>query len=225
MSFFKKIFGKKEAEKSTKESFVSPEKSFVEIKALVYPYFKQLTTSTGSTEPFPSDLPQVDKMTTYEMPGVSLVILNVCEDLNCLYAINSEYGLEIIQESHLVKWGISKERLHEIALENFRSLIATNMTARGDTNGIMFTIDGNLEAGLVLIDEIWEQLEEQIGEPVVISVPSRDVIVATGKSNRPMIEAFTQNSKDILMTGDHPLSKYWFIRQGGKWNVFEKIIS
>ena len=225
MSFFKKLFGKKEdvLNISTPDSSVVIEKSLQDVKNLIYPYFKQLTSSTSSTEPLPSDLSQIDKKATYEIPDLRIVILNICEDLNCLYAVDNEYGYEIIQEDHLERWAINKEELHEIALENFRALIATNMTARGDTNGIMFTINGNLEAGLVLIDEIWEQLEEQIGEHVVISVPSRDVIVATGKSNRAMINSFTENSKNILINGTHPLSKNWFIRENQQWKLFEKI--
>jgi len=225
MDFLKKIFGKKLKQRSAEEDPANPERTFVEIKPFIYPYFKQLTALTIPAGVVPNDMAQVDEATTYELPGVSLVIFNVCEDLNCLYAIDNEYGLEIIQDAHLGKWEINKAELHDIALENFRSLIATKMTARGDTNGIMFTIDGNLEAGLVLIDEIWEQLEEQVGESIVVSVPSRDVIVATGKSNRPMIDAFTENSKQILTTGDHPLSRNWFIREKGKWKVFEKILS
>jgi uncharacterized protein YtpQ (UPF0354 family) len=100
--------------------------------------------------------------------------------------------------------------LHEIALGNFRDLVAASLQVHGDTNGVMFVLNGNLEAGLVLPDEIWEQLERQIGESVVVSVPPRDVNVATGKSNGTMIDSFNEKAKYILMNGDHPLSSNWF---------------
>jgi hypothetical protein len=51
------------------------------------------------------------------------------------------------------------------------------------------------------------------------------VIMATGKSNRIMIDRFKENSKQILLTGDHPLSKNMFIRESGHWRSFEKILS
>ncbi|RYE20237.1 MAG: DUF1444 family protein [Sphingobacteriales bacterium] len=225
MNFFKKIFSKT---KKNDTVFTKPEninKPFEEIKSFIYPYFKQLLSFPGDTERIiPPDLGEIDENTSYEIPEMNIVFLNICEDLNCLYVIDDQSGFVIIQMSQLDEWGINQAELHQIALENFRSLITTKLTARGDTNGIMFTIDGNLEASLVLIDEIWEQLEDQIGEPVVISVPSRDVIVATGKSNREMILNFTENSKNILETGSYPLSENWFIREGGKWQLFERII-
>jgi hypothetical protein len=191
MSFLKKIFGKKEKDKKlpTPDQTTEIEKSFEEIKYLIYPYFKQLIPSTSSAKPLPNDLSGIDKDTTYEVPDLDIIILNICEDLNCLYAVDNGNSYQIIQNSHLKEWKIDKEKLHEIAVTNFRTLIVTKLNARGDSNGIMFTINGNLEAGLVLIDEIWDQLEQQIGEPVVISVPSRDVLVATGKSNTIMINS------------------------------------
>lgn len=35
------------------------------------------------------------------------------------------------------------------------------LKVHGNTNALLFTLNGNLEAGLVLIDEIWSQLEDQ----------------------------------------------------------------
>jgi len=221
MNFFKKIFPKG----NTKENKDSEVKSFEEISGKIFPYFKQFSPSTEPTHPLPDDFSKIDKTKTYDAAGVSIVFSNICEDLNCLYAIDTGNSFEIIQHRHLKDWNISKEKLHLIAIENFRSLIVQKMTAKGDTNAIMFIVDGNLEAGLVLIDEIWLQLEDQIGEQVVITVPSRDVIMATGKSNRIMIDRFKENSKQILLTGDHPLSKNMFIRESGHWRSFEKILS
>jgi len=195
MNFFKKIFPKG----NTKENKDSEVKSFEEISGKIFPYFKQFSPSTEPTYPLPDDFSKIDKTKTYDAAGVSIVFSNICEDLNCLYAIDTGNSFEIIQDRHLKDWNISKEKLHLIAIENFRSLIVQKMTAKGDTNAIMFIVDGNLEAGLVLIDEIWLQLEDQIGEQVVITVPSRDVIMATGKSNRIMIDRFKENSKQRII--------------------------
>lgn len=145
--------------------------------------------------------------------------------MNCLYAIDTGTNFEIIQQSHLEEWKIDHQKVHDIAIENFRALLTEKLTARGDTNGIMFIIDGNLEAGLVLIDEIWDQFEEQVGEKIVITIPARNVIMATGKSNRAMIDQFKENSKRVLLEGDHPLSKYIFIRENSRWVRFEDILN
>jgi uncharacterized protein YtpQ (UPF0354 family) len=226
MGFLKKIFRNRETHSNhiSSPSIALKEPTFLQIKSKIYPYFKQIVQSTDNTIPFPEDMSQVDLESTYEAPGVQLVIHNICEDLNCLYAVDNGNDLELIQNRHLATWEIDEQELREIAISNFRTLIMTNMRAEGDTNGIMFIIDGNLEAGLVLIDEIWEQLEDQIGESVVITVPSRDVIIATGKSNLAMINTLTENSKNTLRTADHPLAKNWFIRENNKWKFFKKIM-
>lgn len=221
MSFIKKLFTKG----NSKTSGDSNPMSYEAISSKIYPYFKQFLPPTDNSYPLPNDLSEVDKSKTYDLPDVEFVFTNVCEDLNCLYAVDTGDSFEIILGRHLKEWNIDKEKLHALALENFRSLIAQKMTGQGDTNGIMFIVDGNLEASLVLIDEIWTQLHDQIGEPVVIAVPSRDVIMATGKSNRVMIDRFKESAKIILLTGDYPLSKNLFIRDGETWKVFEKIMA
>jgi uncharacterized protein YtpQ (UPF0354 family) len=222
MSLFKKLFRKKESNSTIESAFY--EKPFSEVSAKIYPYFKQFLPSNGNSIPLPDDFKEIKKDETYDLPGVSLIFKNICEDLNCLYVFDTGNSFEIIQESHIQAWGVDQHKLHEYAIENFRTMITQRLSARGDTNGIMFVLDGNLEAGLVLIDEIWEQYEDQVGEKIVITVPSRDVIMATGVSNRAMIDQFKQNSKRILLEGEYPLSKNLFIRESSQWNLFEKII-
>ena len=153
-----------------------------------------------------------------------MVIRNICDDLNCLYVYDNESGLEIILESELNKLSITKDELHEIAMSNYRQLVSQRLNAQNNGEAFWFILDGNLEAGLVLVDEIWDQVEGHLNEEIVICVPSRDVIIATGKSNENVIADFTEKAKQILTTGDHPLSNNWFIRKDKQWNVFRKII-
>ncbi len=221
MSFFKNLFNKKTSDPSSEPSFY--QRPFSEVSEKIYPYFKQFLPSTKEAVPLPEDLKKVKYDETYNLPKTSLIFKNICEDLNCLYVFDAGDSFEIIQGSHLETWAIEQDKLHDQAIENFRTLLTQKLSARGDTSGIMFIIDGNLEAGLVLIDEIWEQYEEQVGEKIVITVPSRDVIMATGMSNRPMIDQFKQNSKQILLEGNYPLSKNLFIREKSGWNLFERI--
>jgi len=141
-----------------------------------------------------------------------------------IWVYDNESGLEIIQESELNELSITKDKLHEIALSNYRQLVSQRLNAQNNGEAFWFILDGNLEAGLVLIDEVWDQVEGHLNEEIVICVPSRDVIIATGKSSENVIADFTEKAKQILTTGDHPLSNNWFIRKNKQWNVFGKII-
>ena len=231
MNFLKKLFGTKE---TGKEPIIQPTLTAEQNKEAellakfnsIFPYFKQLPPSDDNevTENLPSDLSKTDKAKVYTVPGISLVIKNICDDLNCLYAYDNDSGLEIIQESELKELKISKDELHEIAMSNYRQLIAKKLNAQNNSEAFWFILDGNLEAGLVLVDEIWDQVEEHLKDEIVICVPSRDVIIATGKSNNLVIEDFSKKATEVYLNGDHPLSKNWFLKVNKKWEVFKAYV-
>lgn len=192
----------------------------------VFPYFKQLSVAANSSksESLPEDLSIIDQQKSYSVSGLQLIIKNICDDLNCLYAYDTEAGLELIQERELEKLHINRDQLHEIAMANYRQLLKQQLNAQNNGEAFWFILDGNLEAGLVLVDEIWDQVAGFLKEEIVLCVPSRDVIFATGKSNNAAITDFTERARQILTSGDHPLSNNWFIREDKQWRVFRKII-
>ena len=232
MNFLKKLFGTKEMEK---ESVIQPtltaeQKKEAELLAKfnsIFPYFKQSLPSDDNeiTEYLPSDLSEIDNTKVYTLPmGKGFVIRNICDDLNCFYAYDNELGLEIIQETELKELKVSREELHEIAMSNYRQLISKKLNAQNNSEAFWFILDGNLEAGLVLVDEIWDQVEEHLKDDIIICVPSRDVIIATGKSNNLVIEDFSKKATEVYLNGDHPLSKNWFLRVNKKWEVFKAYV-
>lgn len=225
MSFFKKLFSGQRSNKDTSSHKPQDQElpDFESVKDSVFPYFKQLSVSGDAAQKLPEDLSDVRQDTTYEAPGVELVIKHICEDLNCLYAIDSGNGYEIIQQRHLNHWQIDQGQLEQVALDNLTTLAMTNLSVKGDSNGLMFVLNGSLEAAIVLMDQIWKQLEEQIGEAIVIAVPSRDVLLATGASNETMLEGFAKTAVDIYRNGDYPVSRNFFIRDGGTWKLFRPI--
>lgn len=221
MSFLKKIFSKRE---HSFQETVLDESDMQKLIYSIYPYFKQFSPSDRSPAvPLPSSSHEINPGQTYNVSGLQMITTPVCADLYCLYAIDTDLGYEIVTENHLKKWHIEKEQLHDMAVSNFKCLISSNLKMQGDTNGVTFTLNGILEAGLILVEEIWDQLENQMGDRVVVAIPSRDVVVATGQSNREMIDRFSEKAIHILEQGDHPLSCHWFIRNNGTWKVFQKI--
>jgi uncharacterized protein YtpQ (UPF0354 family) len=144
----------------------------------------------------------------------------ISEELYCFYAIRHSTGYEIVHHGHLETWGVRKNELFRIAMDNMRKQIVGNLEIHGDAEGMMFTMNGEFEAGLLMIDEIWEQLEEQTGDQLVISVPSRGVLVACGKSNFKASNPLQMVVKSIFRESDAPLSDKWFIRSEGQWSVF-----
>lgn len=225
MNFLKRLFSGQKSNKDVAFSETQKQKSsdFETVKSSIFPYFKQLSVSDGATQKLPENLSETRQEIVYEVPEVKFVIKHICEDLNCLYAIDSSSSYEIIQQRHLDDWKIDQSQLEQIALDNLTTLTMTNLSVQGDTNGLMFVLNGSLEAAIVLMDQIWDQLEEQIGETIVIAVPSRDVLLATGASNNAMLESFNKTAADIYKSADYPLSKNFFVRNGGAWKLFRKL--
>jgi hypothetical protein len=226
MNLFKKLFSGKKLNNDgdIDKSLEQEPLNFEKVKRLIFPYFKQLSVSNDSMQEILTDkLSEARQEVVYEAPEVELVIKHICEDLNCLYAIDSGNNYEIIQQRHLNAWKINQSELEQIALDNLTTLTMTNLSVKGDTNGLMFVLNGSLEAAIVLMDQIWDQLEEQIGENVVIAVPSRDVLMATGASNNTMQESFVKTSADIYKSTSYPLSQNLFIREAGSWKLFRTL--
>ncbi len=153
--------------------------------------------------------------------GTGQQIFNrIGQGLHCCYVIRRRAGFEVISYDHLGKWGLQPEELHARAVANFRELIITDLTIYGDSDGMMFKIDGNMEAGLLLIDEIWEQIEEQLGERVMVAVPSRGVMIALGVSGNDRIGVLDKLVKEIYHEGGYPLSEQWYVRENNGWEVY-----
>lgn len=231
MGFLNKLFGSKDKQEQKSQESSSTDNENKDSKLdsklhSIYPYFKQMLPAEENeiVETIPDDLSQVDKRKVYSVPEMNIIIQNVCDDLSYMYVYDNGSGLEILQDSDLMELNISKDELHEIAMANFRQLISQKLNAQNNGEAFWFILDGNLEAGLVLVDEIWDQVEAHLNEEIVICVPSRDVIIATGKSNENIIADFTEKAIDILTNGDHPLSYNWFIRENKEWKVFRGII-
>jgi len=231
MGFLNKLFVSKDKQErvSNESGSTEIEKEDIELNSKlhsIYPYFKQMLPAEENEilDTLPDDLSQLDQQKVYSVPEMNIIIQNVCDDLSYMYVYDNGSGLEILQESDLMKLNISKEELHEIAMANFRQLISQRLNAQNNGETFWFILDGNLEAGLVLVDEIWDQVEAHLNEEIVICVPARDVIIATGKSNENIIADFTEKAINILTSGDHPLSYNWFIRQDKQWKVFREMM-
>ncbi len=189
----------------------------------IYPYFKQVLVPSTISQELPIDFSEIEENKTYKSEDLSFITKNICGDLVCFYVLDNQNGYEYIQENHLKSVNINAEQLHEIAMSNYQRLISKQMRNQNNDDAIWFFVDGNLEACLILVDEIWDQVYIFLKEDVVVCVPARDIIFATGASKTNVISDFSEKAREILNSGDHPLSKNWFIRKNNRWEIFKQI--
>lgn len=81
-------------------------------------------------------------------------------------------------------------RLH-LAPGDLRPLAAGNLTRRRSrpqikpaASAAMFVLDGDLEASLLLVDHLWDQIGPQLPGDLIAAVPARDMLAVTGSQDR-----------------------------------------
>jgi hypothetical protein len=111
--------------------------------------------------------------------------------------------------------------LRRLAVRNLTRRRARPQIKQGRAAG-MFVLDGDLEASLLLVDHLWEQIGPQLPGDLIAGVPSRDVLAVTGSQVPGGIAALTravdagwQRSPYRLL-----LTRSLLIRDGAAWHLF-----
>jgi uncharacterized protein YtpQ (UPF0354 family) len=110
------------------------------------------------------------------------VMQPLIEGLQVAYAIDSDRTIAYIPEPHFESWGISRDDLHEAAIDNLvtRSEAMAAHAAQdedGRVNLILFqTMDG-YDASRVLLPTLHEKLREYLGSPFAAGIPNRDILL------------------------------------------------
>jgi uncharacterized protein YtpQ (UPF0354 family) len=119
--------------------------------------------------------------------------------------------------------------LLKLTIDDLRPLAVRNLTGRrarpqikGAPTAAMLVLDGDLEASLLLVDHLWEQIGTQLPGDLIAAVPSRDTLFVTG-SQVPggtaaltrAVDAVWRKSEDRLL-----LTRSLLIRDGKSWSAF-----
>lgn len=144
------------------------------------------------------------------------------------YMVDEGERYTSVGEDDLVASGFSLDELHQIALRNLRQLVTKGdpglkirrLPAQGGpSEAIMITLDGNNEASLLLIDELWDKsLAKHIPNGVVAVVPARDVCVFIDMNS---VTKGGMGDLQSVVAGVHQRQGHSFPgllhRQAGRW--------
>jgi hypothetical protein len=113
---------------------------------------------------------------------------------------------------------------------NLRSLAVRNLTERRDKpkirwhgGALTLTLDGNLEASLLLVDHVWPQVSPGVAGDLVAAVPSRDTLVVTGTDNPVGMKFLELCVDEVWRTAETRilLTKKLLIRRYGAWDQLD----
>lgn len=119
------------------------------------------------------------------------------------------------------------DNIHHIAKENLQYFTENEKPPQihsGETGVNMIVIDGNYEASLILYEEIWINLQDQLGSALYVCVPARDMLLFTTKDNLAGIDDMKRLVQDKYSSFNRQMSKYLYKVEGNTWTVVEKMI-
>jgi uncharacterized protein YtpQ (UPF0354 family) len=147
-------------------------------------------------------------------------------DLGVAYAFDLPYGYELLGLRHCTDLGVPPESLRAQAMGNLRArrpertlFQATGAMAIGIELGGEF--GGDLEASLVLDDDFMTRLAERFSRDLVVAIPDRDMLVATGTGHADGLEKLRSTVDDIWPGADHPLTQRLLVRRAAQWQIFK----
>jgi uncharacterized protein YtpQ (UPF0354 family) len=166
-----------------------------------------------------AEIPGDDPAPVVTLDGESSPILKkLAGGLLVAYLIDEGNRFSYVQGRDLRAAGVDAEQLHAHAVANLAKVAAGRVTIRqnGPTWAVFF--DGNFEASLILLDQLWDKSlrEHHHGMPAV-AIPARDILCFCDSSSADGIAELRAVIGRIWPRGDHLISNQIFQRQGGRW--------
>lgn len=135
-------------------------------------------------------------------------------ELYIFYVEDTETNINYLSQENFAKLNIEREELQKIAIENLSNSV--EIEKHGENGYFMLIADGNYESSLILLD-IWNEENFEVNGEILIGIPSRDVLIVTGKDDYENIERLYNTINEINESGDHLVSKKIFEYNNGKF--------
>jgi uncharacterized protein YtpQ (UPF0354 family) len=149
----------------------------------------------------------------------SPVMRPFASDMVIMYAIDRPSHFEFVPMREIKARQLSVEELHGMAVNNLPSRLSQVEVhdLGGGMHGI--TAGGNLEASLLLVDSLWDQLAERLpGEPLA-AVPARDVLFTIGSEQPNAMELISSRARMDPVEKRYAISQSVLVRRGGRWQA------
>ena len=134
------------------------------------------------------------------------------------YVVDDDENLVFVQHAQLESSGLDGDALHAIALENLAAGADGRISLQpyGAVHALFF--DGNLEASLILLDDLWEHtLREHVTNGFAVAVPARDILAFCDVQSAEGLAELGNIIARVQSGGDHLISAQIYRREGSSW--------
>lgn len=149
----------------------------------------------------------------------SPILRDFAPGLFTAYLVDEGESFSYVQGRDLRETGTREDELHRQAVANLGELADGKVTVRQSGSVWALLFDGNFEASLMLLDDLWTHgVREYVRDPVV-AVPARDVLAFGDVESVTGLSELRAVVKRVWPTADHLLSEHLYRRIEGRWRV------
>lgn len=150
----------------------------------------------------------------------NLVREHMAGDIWVVYSVDLPGAIMSLDSATFESLGISTAGLRALACENLRRILP-EIEQYGAGPWYLIIAGNDYVASILLLDEVWAELEGSVEGDIVVAVPSRDVLLVTGSRSKEGLQYLRQKAREIHETGHHLISQTLLRRTAGTWKVFE----
>jgi uncharacterized protein YtpQ (UPF0354 family) len=152
-----------------------------------------------------------------QTPPQELVAEPLNSELVVVYAENRLGALRILSSRDDVG---DRTRLRDAALTNLSRLLPKIEIRPGSDGVLLISAGGEFDASLLLADNLWSGGQVKVDGDIVVAVPAKDVLIATGSHNVPGL-ARLRAAAAKFASGPNGLTTALFVYRDGKFVKFE----
>jgi uncharacterized protein YtpQ (UPF0354 family) len=141
-------------------------------------------------------------------------------DLIVLYAFNNNATIQYMSAEELKKLGVPRDSLRSMAIRNMVSLLDSGELQK--TGGVYIPVGfGNYVASLILLDRFWTKENLAVKGDIVISIPSRDILLITGSDDKEGMKNLRMLIEKASAETTYPVSSNLYRWDGKGFVPFE----
>ncbi len=164
-----------------------------------------------------------DQMQKYDNVKIIPLIYEKLNDvLYIVYAFDTRENIRYLSQNDLKLLKLDKTQLLKIAKNNLLNYLPEIQT-QGDTSELSVVIaDGNYEASLLLIDDLWNKNNFPVKGNIVVYIPNRDTVLVTGSDDKINLDKIHEIVYSPNVEWPHIVAEVGFIRSGNTWIEFKR---
>lgn len=149
-----------------------------------------------------------------------LITRHIVGDLWIVFALDLPESMIVLSANQLSELAMDADELLQRAIQNVEQKLG-QLEFSPYAEFYTFTCaDALYASSTLLLDYVWDQAAELLGDDVVVAVPARDTVIFTGAKNKEGLRQVREQATYVVTNGHHTITDTLFRRVGGEWKLF-----